>query len=277
MLVDDLTRLAERGPRRAPEQVIATAFAEAGLDDAEGAGSDRSRWLMVAATAAAVLAGAITWALGAAGDDRDEAVPAASGTAGPAAATAPMTAPPTTVPSPSGPTISAPDQTVVTAPESLVEAGPDSSAPPTGPETSLPPGPELAPVATLADTQDLSDVPVTVAGTAPTAWYRVAPDLDIAWYQAEDGALTFCLRTPVTETCPSDSVRSSGVGGDPVWAPTGGEQFLIVVPDPAAAVVVTRTDGTTVTATVERDSATGLGVVRISPGAEPMTVDVGSP
>jgi len=45
----------------------------------------------------------------------------------------------------------------------------------------------LVPTQTLPDGADVSDTPVTVAASAPTDWYRLQPDLDVAWYQEPSG------------------------------------------------------------------------------------------
>lgn len=72
--------------------------------------------------------------------------------------------------------------------------------------TSTDPGIQvIGPSETLPDTGDLSATPVTVAGDSPSDWYRVQPDLDIAWYQDASGDLpaTLCWRTPAGSDCAS--------------------------------------------------------------------------
>lgn len=82
----------------------------------------------------------------------------------------------------------------------------------------------LEPVATLPDTDDLDTTPVTVAGSAPTSWFRVAPDLDVAWYAPPDasGPSMFCWRTPTDDDCQPDDLPSL------IVATTAGDQTLVI-------------------------------------------------
>ena len=85
---------------------------------------------------------------------------------------------------------------------------------------------ELAPVVTLPAGNDVFDTPVTVDATSPTDWYRLQPDLDVAWYQAPDGQSPsmLCWRTPVS----SDCVVDDAPGALPLIVPTAGDQTLVV-------------------------------------------------
>ncbi|MEO5900948.1 MAG: hypothetical protein ABIR68_12585 [Ilumatobacteraceae bacterium] len=122
----------------------------------------------------------------------------------------------------------------------------------------------LVPVATLPDNGDVSDTPVTVAGTAPSDWYRLQPDLDVAWYQPPSAQTPsmLCWRTPSGSHCKPDD---SPVGALPLIVPTAGAQTLVVV---VAAADTTRTldvqlnSGTVLSAPVSVDDTIGWGVAR---------------
>jgi hypothetical protein len=122
----------------------------------------------------------------------------------------------------------------------------------------------LAPVVTLADTGDLTDVPITVLTDAPAEWYRLAPDLDVAWYQDQiNGADSMvCWRTPLGSDCQADNTRP----GESVFAvPTGGGQTLVIM---IAGEVrrdtldVVLDDGVVLVSPIEWDETINWGVAR---------------
>lgn len=108
--------------------------------------------------------------------------------------------------------------------EGVGSVSPVSSSSP----TSTSPGIEiLGPSETLPDTGDVTGTPVTVAGDSPTSWYRLEPDLDIAWYQEPSGQspAMLCWRTPVGSDCsPGDDPQ----GQFPLIVPTAGDMTIVV-------------------------------------------------
>ena len=121
---------------------------------------------------------------------------------------------------------------------------------------------ELAPAATLPFGTDVSDTPVTVAGTSPTDWYRLQPDLDVAWYQDPDGQSQpmLCWRTPVGTDCGADEAPGDGA----LVLPTSGEQTLVVwrMGTGTATLDVQLTSGGVLTAPLAVDEQIGWGVAR---------------
>lgn len=101
-------------------------------------------------------------------------------------------------------------------PDTADDAAADESAPPAAADGGL------APAATLPDTEDLDETPVTVAGNGPSSWFRVAPDLDVAWYAPTDGSTVFCWRTPTGSDCQPEDSSSLTV------ASTAGGQTLVI-------------------------------------------------
>lgn len=134
------------------------------------------------------------------------------------------------------------------------------------PETSTPARLTFAPVATLPLFADLIDAPVTIAASEPTNWYRLQPDLDVAWYDnGRDGSM-LCFRSPsVTPGCQSDEAMPVELGGGPIAVQGGDGQFLIVVigGTGSGVVSVTLDDGTVATANAEKDPQIGWWVARI--------------
>lgn len=134
-----------------------------------------------------------------------------------------------------------------------------------GPTTSVPSALPLEPVATLPDTGDVSSqVPVTVVGTGPTDWYRLQPDLDIAWYSPNDGTSWLCLRTPTIDaTCQIDQFAPTANGGGPIGVATAGNQMLVLTLDPGDTITLTTSSQTPITAPVVRDPQIGWGIARV--------------
>lgn len=138
-----------------------------------------------------------------------------------------------------------------------------ATAPPVETATEIPTettGPQLTPAETLPDAPD-DQVPITVATSGPTDWYRIAPDLEIAWFSDEsDAPSQFCWHTPVDQQCVDD------VGIVPVrLLPTAGGQTLVLLWGDAAVplTMVTFDDGNSVTLPVEVDDQISVGVARL--------------
>jgi len=138
---------------------------------------------------------------------------------------------------------------------STVRSGDDAPATSGGPSA-----PAFEPVLTLPDSPDLGDIPVTAAATEPVDWFRLAPDLDVSWYQPPDGTSMLCWRTPIGQDC----VEDRDMNTLPLTVPTGGGQFLVITlenADPDQLDVVLD-DGTVLTAPIERNDQIGWGVSR---------------
>lgn len=122
----------------------------------------------------------------------------------------------------------------------------------------------LAPAELLPDGTDGSDTPVTIAATGPSGWYRLQPDLDIAWYKdpATDSPSMICWRTPAASECVPDVAP----GALPLVVPSGGGQTLVVVlwltGEPTLDVQLS--SGGVLTAPVEVDASIGWGVARFA-------------
>jgi len=120
----------------------------------------------------------------------------------------------------------------------------------------------LAPVQTLPDGADVSDTPVTVAASEPTDWYRLQPDLDVAWYQEPSGQSPsmLCWRTPAGSECLPDEFP----GVLPLIVPTAGGQTLVVTGAIAetSTLDVQLTSGAVLSAPLETDETIGWGVAR---------------
>jgi hypothetical protein len=118
----------------------------------------------------------------------------------------------------------------------------------------------LEPAATLPDMDDLDTTPVTVAGSEPTTWFRVAPDLDVAWYAPPDGSAPsmFCWRTATDQDCQPDDLPSL------IVATTAGNQTLVIASGAGSQEVqVQLDDGSGLSAPViTTQSAIDLGVAR---------------
>ena len=112
----------------------------------------------------------------------------------------------------------------------------------------------LAPAATLPAGNDVSDTPVTVAADHPTDWYRLQPDLDVAWYQSPAPGSTsmLCWRTPVDSNCAPDLAP---IGSDRLTVPTAGGQTLVVTAGDTSkkTLDVQLSDGTVLSAPVAWD------------------------
>lgn len=156
----------------------------------------------------------------------------------------------------------------------------------TAPATSLPTPSSVAnevdgsvppvyePSATLPPVSGPPGVPVTVAGNEPTEWYRLQPDLEVAWYGGT-GDSKVCFRSPSLEERQIDRIAPADFGGGPVAISGGPGQFLIVTValDPVPLVDVALDDGSTVTAVSEIDPQIAWSVARVP--VEPGTVPVG--
>ncbi|MEK7424678.1 MAG: hypothetical protein AAB131_12680 [Actinomycetota bacterium] len=208
-----------------------------------GAGGRRSSSLVRVAAAAVLVLGGIGLA---AMTLRD----AGSTETGSEASTASTVPSPETVPATSMPT------------QSSVATGDGGSEPPV-----------YQPSATLPPVSGPPGVPVTVAGNEPTEWYRLQPDLEVAWYSGS-GESMVCFRSPSIEQCQVDQIAPTELGGGPVGVAGGPGQFLIVTValEPVPLVDVAFDDGSTVTALSEMDPQIGWSVARVSvrPGAVPV-------
>jgi len=136
----------------------------------------------------------------------------------------------------------------------------------TGVVPTTAPGQMLAPAATLPPFADVSaSVPPTVVGTGPTDWYRLQPDLDVAWYSDATGTQSMlCFRSPAGQECRLDTFAPTAAGGGPVAVSSAGNQYLIVTLDPTDVVTVAFDDGQLASAPVEVDPQTSWRVARIA-------------
>ncbi len=130
----------------------------------------------------------------------------------------------------------------------------------------------LVPVQTLPDGADVSDTPVTVAASAPTDWYRLQPDLDVAWYAEPSGQSPsmVCWRTPVGSKCLPDEFP----GVLPLIVPTAGGQTLVVIggTTDATTLDVQLTSGAVLSAPLAIDDTITWGVARFQlPDGESIT------
>ena len=150
-----------------------------------------------------------------------------------------------------------------------------SSAPTTGTQAATEPGPApaLTPAETLPSLADVSDiVPATVLGTAPADWYRLQPDLDVAWYSNGGDVSMLCLRTPLGSECRTDDFKPTEFGGGPIGVWTAGQQLIVLTLDPGDDLALRLNDGTTATMPVERDPQINWGTARfqLTPSLTPI-------
>ncbi len=130
----------------------------------------------------------------------------------------------------------------------------------------------LAPVETLPQSTDLSDTPSTAAASMAVDWYRLQPDLDVAWYQEPSGQspTMLCWRTPAGSECLPDDFP----GALPLIVPTGGGQTLVVtggITD-TRTLDVQLTSGAVLSAPLEIDETISWGVARYQlPDGESIT------
>ena len=117
---------------------------------------------------------------------------------------------------------------------------------------------ELGPSVTLPLTSDLSTTPVTVQGSGPTSWYRLQPDLDVAWY-SDGNTSQLCFRTPAIEQCQPDRFVTGGY----VAVQTAGGQWVVLTIDNVDQIVVTLDGGVTASVTVRPDSQIGWRTGRL--------------
>lgn len=115
------------------------------------------------------------------------------------------------------------------------------------------------PTVTLPASSDLSATPVTIAGgTTPSQWYRLQPDLDVAWLSpGNGGASQLCFRTPEIEQCQDDTFRQGYVA-----VKSAGGHWIIVTIDNVDQVDVGFDDGTRSSVPVTPDSQVGYRVGR---------------
>ncbi len=130
----------------------------------------------------------------------------------------------------------------------------------------------LLPVQTLPDGADVSDTRVTVAASAPTDWYRLQPDLDVAWYQEPSGQSPsmLCWRTPAGSECVPDEFP----GALPLIVRTAGGQTLVVTGGTTGTMTldVQLTSGAVLSAPLEFDETISWGVARYQlPDGETIT------
>jgi hypothetical protein len=132
------------------------------------------------------------------------------------------------------------------------------------PAASQSPAPAaLEPVAALPDSPDLGDdVPATIVANEPVAWYRLAPDLAVSWYQPQGGVSMLCWRTPIGQDC----VEDTGADVFPLVVPTAGDQTLVVTTGnsdvEADQLDVVLDDGTVLSAPIGRDEQISWGISR---------------
>jgi hypothetical protein len=118
------------------------------------------------------------------------------------------------------------------------------------------------PAATLPITNDLASTPVTVQGSGPTEWYRLQPDLDVAWFSDGQNQSQLCFRTPAIQQCKPDAMSTSSF----VAVRGAGNQWLIVTLDAVDVVNVRFDDGTQRPVPVQPDSQIAWRVGRIEGG-----------
>ena len=131
----------------------------------------------------------------------------------------------------------------------------------------------VPPSVTLPVFADVSSVvPPTALGTGPTDWYRLQPDLDVAWYSEGGETSMLCFRTPAGQECQLDELGPTAIGGGRIGVYSLSEQLLVVTLDTDVSVVVSFDNGQTINAQVERDAQTGWGVARMgtTAGATPL-------
>lgn len=173
-------------------------------------------------------------------------------------------------PASTGVSATAPMTTVATA-SSIPTGGVVATAPattaPSSVEQWVPPAVSLPVMADVS-----SVVPATVLATGPSDWYRLQPDLDVAWYSDGGDKSMLCFRTPAGQECQLDEFAPTSIGGGPIGVRSLNDQLLIVTLDPEQAVVVAFDNGQTITAQVERDDQIGWGVARMdtATGATPL-------
>jgi len=130
----------------------------------------------------------------------------------------------------------------------------------------------LLPTQTLPDGADVSDTPNTAAASSPTDWYRLQPDLDVAWYQEPSGQSPsmLCWRTPAGSECVPDEFP----GALPLIVPTAGGQTLVVTGGATGTTTldVQLTSGAVLSAPLEIDETISWGVARYQlPDGESIT------
>lgn len=227
-LTDRLERLADRGPHADAGLVVARATAiAAGMEWGSSPARHRPHWqpLLASAAVGTVLVGGL---LVIARSPDQSSVPARGADDGPA--TAPSAA-------------AAPEPAAVEPVEPIERVEPTET---------LPARPDVT-----------GEVPPTVVGTAPTDWYRLQPDLEVAWFSPNDGTSMLCLRTPtVPEICQPDEFLPTEFGGGPIGVDTAGGQLIVLTLDPGDTITLATTAGAEVAAPVRHEPGTGWGVAR---------------
>lgn len=115
--------------------------------------------------------------------------------------------------------------------------------------------------------------PTSVVG-GPTAYYRLAPDLDLAWTD-QDGVPQLCWRTPIDEQCIPEPITTLNATSTDV-VPGSEQHALILVSDSheertsrPISVTVTFIDGESYRAAINWEhSELDFGIVRVSRPAE---------
>ena len=115
------------------------------------------------------------------------------------------------------------------------------------------------PQQSLPESADLTTSPVTVQGSGPSSWYRLQPDLDVAWYSDGQGDSQLCFRTPALEQCQPDRFVPGGF----VSVRSAGGHWLVVTMDPVDRLEVALDDGTRRTVAVQPDSQIGWRTGRV--------------
>ncbi len=121
------------------------------------------------------------------------------------------------------------------------------------------------PQRTLPQSADLTSAPITVQASGPSSWYRLQPDLDVAWYSGGQGDSQLCFRTPVLEQCQPDRFVPGGF----ISVRSAGGHWLVVTMDPVDRLVVTLEDGTRRTVVVQPDPQIGWRTGRVV-GSSPL-------
>ncbi len=136
------------------------------------------------------------------------------------------------------------------------------------------PGPAgIAPQVTLPPEQ-ADQVPMTTPQDLPLTYYRLEPDIDLAW-KDEGGATRMCWRTPAEETCATDTAYEP-------WliAPSADQVVAIAIDEtasqPSVAALVTWSDGSNSSKPIEWKGDVALGTARfaVRPGLTPVSLDI---
>lgn len=122
-------------------------------------------------------------------------------------------------------------QIVASPPPATTPAAPTTLQPPTPSSTTTSPVPfvtTIVPTVTLPSPPGTAQPPTSVVG-APTAYYRFAPDLDLAWTDQGRGP-EICWRTPIDEQCVLDAITGPDQSAVNV-VPSSANLTLVLVHD----------------------------------------------